>query len=194
VLKTRARNKPDHLKKPELGTALSEESQKALGPENRDIQIIIADGLSAEAIHHNIHDVLTVLEDGLKSRGYSLGQHILVDYGRVKLAECIGDILEPRLIIMLVGERPGGNALASRSMSAYLAYRLMDPEIRRRAAEYSKSDAITYEYTLISNIYAGGLPALEAGSAVVEKAIQILTHGAAGNRLEEVLKERNVNS
>ncbi len=188
VLTTTAQCRLDHLKRPELGTMLSTESLESLGPENKDIQIIIADGLSAEAIHHNIHDMLTVLEDGLRSRNYSMGRHVLVHYGRVKLVECIGDALCCQLVIMLIGERPGGNALASRSMSAYVAYRLNDAEVRKRAVEYSKNQRIRYEYTLISNIYKGGLPALEAGSVVAEKAIQILTYKAAGNRLEEILK------
>ncbi len=188
VLTTTAQCRQDHLKRPELGTMLSTESLESLGPENKDIQIIIADGLSAEAIHHNIHDMLTVLEDGLRSRNYSIGQHVLVHYGRVKLVECIGDALCCQLVIMLIGERPGGNAMASRSMSAYVAYRLNDDEVRKRAVEYSRNQGIRYEYTLISNIYTGGLPALEAGSVVAEKAIQILTYKAAGNRLEEILK------
>jgi ethanolamine ammonia-lyase large subunit len=188
VLTTTARNRLDHLKRPELGAELSAESLAGLSAENRDIQIVITDGLSAEAIHHNIHDMLTVLEDGLESRSYTRGRHILVHHGRVKLAECIGDAVRCKLVIMLIGERPGGNALASRSMSAYMAYRLGDEKVRRMAAQYRQSEAIRYEYTLISNIYAGGLPAVEAGSVVAEKAIQILTHQAAGNRLEEILK------
>ena len=188
VLTTTAETRLDHLKRPELGTLLSAESLESLKPENRDIQIVIADGLSAEAIHYNIHETLTVLEDGLKSRSHTLGRHMLVHHGRVKLAECIGDAVRCRLVIMLVGERPGGNALASRSMSAYMAYRLADDQEREKAVGYSGSRNIRYEYTLISNIYAGGLPAVEAGSVVAEKAIRILTHQAAGNRLEEILK------
>ena len=89
---------------------------------------------------------------------------------------------------MMVGERPGGDALSSRSMSAYLVYRLNDPDVRRKAAAYSQHTAIGYEYTLITNIYAGGLPPVEAGSVVAEKALQILFHQAAGNRLEDILK------
>jgi len=189
VMTTMAQSRLDHLKRPELGTMLSTESLEILGPENKDIQIVVTDGLSAEAIHHNIHDMLTVLEDGLRSRNYSIGRHILVHFGRVKLAECIGDTVCCQLVIVLIGERPGGNAFASRSMSAYLAYRLNDTEVRKQAVKYSGSTGIQYEYTLISNIYTGGLPALEAGSVVAEKAIQVLTHKAAGNRLEEIHKE-----
>ena len=189
VLTTRAASRLEHLQHPDLGSQLSEESLQRLIPENNDVQIVITDGLSAEAIHHNIHDILTVLEDGLKSRNYSLGRHLLVHHGRVKLAESIGDAVKCQLVIMLIGERPGGNALASRSMSAYLAYRLSDAGVRQKAVDYRKSRNIGYEYTLISNIYAGGLPAAEAGSVVAEKAIQILIQQAAGNRLEEILKE-----
>lgn len=188
VLTTMAQCREEHLRRSELGTMLTAESMESLGPENKDIQIVITDGLSAEAIHHNIHDVLTVLEDGLGSRNYSMGRHILVHYGRVKLTEHIGNALSCQLVIMLIGERPGGDAQSSRSMSAYLVYRLNDAEVQKQAIEYSGNKGIHYEYTLISNIYTGGVPALEAGSVIAEKAIQIITHKAAGNRLEEILK------
>ena len=189
VLSTMAQSRLDHLGSPHLGAQLSSESLAFLSPENKDIQIVITDGLSAEAIHHNIHDMLAVLEDGFLSRNYSMGRHILVSYGRVKLAECIGDAVQCRLVIMLIGERPGGNALASRSMSAYMVYRLDDVEGCEETDTSGRNPAIRYEYTLISNIYKGGLPPIEAGSVVVEKSIQILKHRAAGNRLEEILKE-----
>lgn len=189
ILSTMAQNRLDHLKSPQLGAQLSTESLKSLQPEKNDIQVVITDGLSAEAVHHNIHEMMTVLEDGLQSHSYSMGRHIMVHYGRVKLAECIADALRCRLIIMLIGERPGGNALASRSMSAYMVYRLEDAETQEKAAAYSSSKEIRYEYTLVSNIYSGGLPAIEAGGVIVEKSIQILTHKAAGNRLEEIIKQ-----
>lgn len=188
LLTTRAQSRLDHLRQPELGAMLSDTARQSLAVENKDVQVVITDGLSAEAIHHNIHDLLTVVEDGLGSRNYTRGRHILAHYGRVKLAESIGEAVHCRLVIVFIGERPGGNALASRSMSAYLVYRLGDESVRQKAVEYSKNQGIRYEYTLISNIYSGGLPALEAGSVVVEKAIQVLTHQAAGNRLEEILK------
>lgn len=188
VLQTRAGDRASHLRDPELGAKLSDESRALLGPENMDVQIVVTDGLSAEAIHHNIGVMLPVLEDGLESRDYRVGQHILAPFGRVRLAQDIGDVLCSKLIIVLIGERPGGNAPASRSMSAYLAYRLHNLEDRRRASEFSGTPDVRYEYTLYTNIYTGGLPPIEAGSVVAEKAIQILTHGAAGNRLEDILK------
>ena len=161
-----------------------------LSPENNDVQIVVSDGLSAEAVHHNIRELLPVLVDGLTSRNLKLGQHIVAAYGRVKLAESVGDALQAKLVINLIGERPGGDALASRSLSAYLAYRLSDAEVQREAAHFNRHSDIRYEYSLVSNIYSGGLPPVEAGSVVAEKAIEILTIKAAGNRLEKTLKSK----
>jgi ethanolamine ammonia-lyase large subunit len=70
-----------------------------------------------------------------------------------------------------------------------MAFRLADPRVQQQAAQYSGSPEIRYEYTLICNINDGGLPAMEAGSVVAEKAMRILTHQAAGNRLEEILAQ-----
>ncbi len=187
IFTTTAESKTDHLRNPELGSRLRSETTEALFSENTDVQIVVADGLSAEAVHHNIDDLLPILQDGLASRDYSMGQPVLVPFGRVKLVEEIGNILKPRLLILLIGERPGGDALSSRSLSAYLAIRLGDSPAQQEAADYSGNSGIGYEYTLITNIYAGGLPAVEAGSVVAEKAIEILEHQAAGNRLEDIL-------
>ena len=111
-------------------------------------------------------------------------------YGRVKLAEHIAQCTGARLTILLIGERPGGDALASRSLSTYLAFQLKDATARDCAARFSGNSAIRFEYTVISNIYSGGLIPVEAGSVIAEKAWQILEKLAAGNRLEEMLKDR----
>lgn len=187
TLHTRAESKAAHLANPELGARLAEADRAALAPEGADVQIVVSDGLSAEAVHHNLPELLPVLLDGLASRALAVAQPILAPYGRVKLAEEIGEALAPKVIVMLIGERPGGDALASRSLSAYLAYRV-DEASRAEAARFSGNPQIRYEYTVISNIYSGGLPALEAGSVIAEKVLQILDHRAAGNRLEHALK------
>jgi ethanolamine ammonia-lyase large subunit len=119
-----------------------------------------------------------------------VGRPILAPYGRVKLAEEIGEALGPKLIINLIGERPGGDAIASRSLSAYLAYRLPDADTRAAAKAFSGSADVRYEYTVISNIYSAGLPPAAAGAQIAERASAILSHKAAGNRLERILAER----
>ena len=184
-LHTNAHTKAEHLNDAELGAKLENTHLK---PEQMDVQIVISDGLSAEAIHHNIPVLLPVLLDGLNSRNLKIGQPILAPYGRVKLAESIGDALQAQLVVTLIGERPGGDALASRSMSAYFAYRLNDQATQKSAATFSGNTKIQYEYSVLSNIYAGGLPPIEAGSVIAEKVFEILKFKAAGNRLESLLQ------
>lgn len=187
---TRASTKGDHLNNPDIGSRLNEQELQLLNPEDVDVQVLISDGLSAEAVHHNIPELLPVLIDGLTQQKISVGKPILAPYGRVKLAEEIGERLRPKLVINLIGERPGGDAMASRSMSAYLAYRLEDDETKEAARAFSGNDDIRYEYTVISNIYRQGMPPVEAGSLIAERAKQILAHRAAGNRLERAMVRR----
>ena len=187
-LHTAASNKSEHLNDPSLGAVLAEKDLKSIKPEYNDVQIVISDGLSAEAIHHNIPELLPVLLDGLNSRNLKIGQPILAPFGRVKLAESIGNALSAQLVVTLIGERPGGDAMASRSMSAYFAYRLNDKCAQIEAANFSGNPEMQYEYSVLSNIYSGGLPALEAGSVIAEKIFEILHYKAAGNRLEHLIQ------
>jgi ethanolamine ammonia-lyase large subunit len=166
---------------------LAADDAAGLAAENNDIQILVSDGLSAEAVHHNLPDLLPTLTDGLARHNIRVGKPILVRFGRVKLAEQVADLLGARLAICLIGERPGGDALASRSLSAYLVYRLTELASRAAAVQFSGNPTVRFEYTVVSNIYAGGLPPVEAGAVIVEKALAILSHCAAGNRLEAKL-------
>lgn len=187
VITTTAVSKDEHLGSADAGARLSEESAARLAPEDAQVQIVVSDGLSAEAVHHNVPDLLPVLLDGLAARGVTVGRPLLARYGRVKLAEAVAERLGARLVVMLLGERPGSGELASRSLSAYLAYRLTPGVDQESAAAFSGNPAIGFEYTVIASIHAGGLPAAEAGGVLVEKVLQVLARRAAGNRLEALL-------
>jgi ethanolamine ammonia-lyase large subunit len=189
AVRTAADSKAAHLGSPELGARLADASAALLAVEPAAVQVLISDGLSAEAVHHNLPDLLPVLLDGLAARGVAVGVPLLARHGRVKLAEPVAERLGATLVIHLLGERPGGDARASRSLSAYLVHRLPDGPAQRAAAAFAGHPTIRFEYTVISNIYDGGLPPLEAGGVIVEKALQILAHRAAGNRLEALLGE-----
>jgi ethanolamine ammonia-lyase large subunit len=186
LVSTTAASKSAHLGSPDPGAHLSPESRAALRPEHNQVQVLVSDGLSAEAVHHNMKDLLPVLQDGLDGRRFTTGQPILARYGRVKLAEEIADCLQAELVVCLIGERPGGDALASRSLSAYLVYRLGEPPVEGNGT--NATTTARFEYTVISNIYSGGLPPAEAAGVIVEKVGDILTYKAAGNRLETALK------
>ena len=186
---SRADSRDAHLSHPDIGADLDAQALAALAAEFRDVQVVVSDGLSAEAVHHNVPRLLPELQHRLQAAGASLGDPLLLPFGRVKVSEPVGDALQARLVVTLIGERPGGDAQASRSLSAYLAYRIADEDTRARAAAYSGNPNIRYEYTVISNIHEGGLPPAEAGRIIAEKALQILSMQAAGNRLESALRQ-----
>ncbi|TCT08019.1 ethanolamine ammonia-lyase subunit EutB [Aquabacter spiritensis] len=186
---SRAASRADHLAQPDAGAGLDAAVLAELQAVRADVQILVSDGLSAEAIHHNIPDLVPALLARLDRAGISSAEPLLLPFGRVKAAEPVGDAVQARIVVTLIGERPGGDARASRSMSAYLAYRLEDPETQASAAVFSGNPDIRYEYSVISNIYDGGLPPLEAARQIAEKVQQILALKAAGNRLESALRQ-----
>ena len=67
----------------------------------------------------------------------------------------IGELLEPTVLVELIGERPG--LVTAKSMSAYMCYK-------------PNKDTIESDRTLVSNIHDGGLPAVEAGAHVASIA------------------------
>lgn len=187
VLSTLVDSKASHLNSPDLGADLSELSKRAIEKTEATVQVVISDGLSAEAVHANVPDILPILSDGIKALGYNMDKPILVPYGRVKLSEVIAELTGSDLILMLIGERPGGTAASSRSLSCYMTYQLKDAEVKQAAAQFNGSDDIQFEYSVISNIYDEGLHPLEAASVITEFAKNILDNKAAGNRLQNML-------
>jgi ethanolamine ammonia-lyase large subunit len=187
-IETAADSREAHLNSPELGARLAATSAKSLKAEPHAVQILISDGLSAAAVHHNVPELLPVLLDGLRGRGVSFSQPLVARYGRVKLAEAVAEQLQAELVVHLIGERPGGDELSSRSLSAYLVYRLGDPQAQTAAATFSGNPAIRFEYSVLSNIYDAGLPPAEAASVLVERIADILSRKAAGNRLEALTR------
>jgi ethanolamine ammonia-lyase large subunit len=183
---TAAATHDSHLAAPALGARPADGALEPFAAEPFPVQILVSDGLSAAAVHTNLPDLLPVLCDGLAGRGIGVGTPLLARHGRVKLAEPVGERLGAEVVVHLIGERPGGDAVASRSLSAYLVYRLPE-DVRAEAARASGHAGIGHEVTVISNIHAGGLPPVEAAAQIVEKTAQILHHRAAGNRLEGLL-------
>jgi ethanolamine ammonia-lyase large subunit len=185
AVRTRAGTKAEHLGDPELGSLLDLDSLRDLKPDGADVQILVSDGLSAEAVHHNVPTLLPALLAALSRRGLSVGTPLLAPNGRVKLAESVGDALQAKIVVTLIGERPGGDAMSSRSMSAYLAFRASEAETETA----SRNAASRYEYTVISNIYEKGAPPEQAAAAIAERVAQMLAHKAGGNRLERLLQQ-----
>ena len=113
VLKSAAPDRHTYLQRPDLGRKLSEESARELQgyaaehPEGFDVAVVISDGLSALAVHRHALPFLERLADQAGAEGWRWAPVTLVEQGRVAVGDEIGGLLKARLLVMLIGERPG---------------------------------------------------------------------------------------
>jgi len=170
---SQAQSKSQFLLRPDLGRSLSDAAKLEIArrcPGSPDVQIVIGDGLSRAAVATQVPALLPLLDETLRTRGFSIGQSFVVRYCRVGIMNSIGDLLAPRLIVLLIGERPG--LATAESLSAYMAY----------APKSGHTDA---DRNLISNIHARGVPIAEAAVRIANLASQIFAIQRSGTSLKE---------
>ena len=113
LLHSAASDRNCYLQRPDLGRRLHSDSAQQLrdyataNPGGVDLAIVIADGLSALAVHRHSLALLTRIEEHASSEGWSLAPVLLVEQGRVAVADEVGELLAAKMVIILIGERPG---------------------------------------------------------------------------------------
>jgi ethanolamine ammonia-lyase small subunit len=113
LLNSAATDRNSYLQRPDLGRKLSDESAQTLrdyalaNPGGVDLAIVVADGLSALAVHRHTLPFLARMEDQIVNDGWSVSPVILVEQGRVAVADEIGELLGAKMVVILIGERPG---------------------------------------------------------------------------------------
>lgn len=113
LLHSAAPDRDSYLQRPDLGRKLSDESAQTLRDYASahqggiDLVIVVADGLSALAVHRHTLPFLTRLEEQMSGDGWSVAPVVLVEQGRVAIGDEIGQLLEAKMVVMLIGERPG---------------------------------------------------------------------------------------
>ncbi|TFB35481.1 ethanolamine ammonia-lyase subunit EutC [Pseudomonas sp. F01002] len=113
LLHSAATDRNSYLQRPDLGRKLSDESAQILrdyalaNPGGVDLAIVVADGLSALAVHRHTLPFLARMEDQIVNDGWSVSPVILVEQGRVAVADEIGELLGAKMVVILIGERPG---------------------------------------------------------------------------------------
>lgn len=172
---TRATSKEEYLRRPDLGRQLSDEARTALAltcPVGAAMQVVIGDGLSAAAVRAQVPRLLPLLADEAEGRGWSWGRPFVVRHCRVGILNDVGELLQPSVAVLLIGERPG--LATAESLSAYLAFqpRSGDTDARRN---------------LISNIHARGISTEAAAERIGRLAEKILLSTSSGFELKEDL-------
>lgn len=174
-VQTRAQNKEQYLLRPDLGRQFAGDSKALIRERCQrgcNLQIAIGDGLSATAVAAQVPALLPLLVEGAKARRWSLGVPFVIRHCRVGVLNEIGELVDPKVAILLIGERPG--LATAESLSAYMAY-------HPRA---SHTDA---ERNLISNIHARGLSAEAAADRILNLAALMIKTCLSGSTLREEL-------
>ncbi len=149
-LHTKAADRQTYLQRPDLGRCLSNESNRELKKraDNRagtDVVIAIVDGLSATAVNRHAVPVTIGLRDRLEQSHISVGPVPIVVNGRVALQDEIGAILRARVVVSLIGERPGLGS--PDSLGAYLVFdpRIGNTDANRNCVSNIRPEGLTYD-------------------------------------------------
>lgn len=119
ALASAARSRDEYLKRPDLGRRLHDGSRERLVPlrGEYDAAIVIADGLSALAVHRHAVPLIELL---LHDLDWKMAPVAIVEQGRVAIGDEIGELLGARMAVALIGERPGLSS--PDSLGAYLTW------------------------------------------------------------------------
>ena len=174
---TQARSKGEFLLRPDLGRRFSADAKieisKRCSPDC-DLQIAIGDGLSVSAISAQIPALLPLLFGAAGKRKWTMGQTFAIRYCRVGILNEIGELLAPKVAVLLIGERPG--LATAESLSAYMAY--------QPCAAQTDTNR-----NLISNIHIRGVSSQAAADRILNLAEQMIAEGMSGVGVKERLDQ-----
>ena len=173
IVDSAAPDRATYLRRPDLGRALSDAGRAALVASARgacDLAIVVADGLSCAAVHAHAAPLVETLLPAVRAAGWRLGPVVIARQARVALGDEVGALLGARLVILLVGERPGLSS--PDSLGAYITF---EPRVGRTDAERN----------CVSNIRGEGLSYEAAAFKLAWHAREALRLGLTGVALKD---------
>jgi ethanolamine ammonia-lyase small subunit len=170
---SRAGHRGEYLRRPDLGRQLDRTSEeilrkRSIGPSG--LVVVIGDGLSPAAVNAHAVELIRHLVPKLAADGIEIGVTVVASGARVALGDAIGALLGARLVVMLIGERPGLSA--PQSMGAYLTF----------APRPGLTDV---NRNCVSNIHAAGLGYDEAAIKIEWLIRAALSRGLSGVGLKD---------
>lgn len=157
-----------YLQRPDLGRQLDVSSRQRLealrarrqsqGGQKSDLVFAVVDGLSALAVQRHaaplLSEVLALLDRSVAGQAprWTVAPVAVVEQGRVAIGDEIGGLLDGRIVVVLIGERPGLSS--PDSLGLYLTW---DPQPGRHDAERN----------CISNVRPEGLGYRDAAARLV---------------------------
>ncbi|HAO32141.1 MAG TPA: ethanolamine ammonia-lyase subunit EutC [Candidatus Competibacter sp.] len=176
VLHSAATDRHQYLQRPDLGRKLDRASRERLtarasqAPIAYDVAFVIADGLSALAVHQNAVPLIEAMTVKLQAVNWRVAPIMLVEQGRVAIGDEIGELLGVELVAVLIGERPGLSS--PDSLGIYLSYQ---PRVGMTDAERN----------CISNVRPAGLSYATAAHKLFNLMSEARRRRLSGVRLKD---------
>jgi ethanolamine ammonia-lyase small subunit len=151
VLHSAAADRRSYLQRPDLGRRLDHDSRRIVDARalrlqgELDVVFVIADGLSAFAIHDNVLPFLDAMLPRLAHAQWLSGPVAIVEQGRVAVGDEVGQVLGAQMVVVLIGERPGLSA--PDSLGIYLTYRpaIGTTDASRNCISNVRREGLAYE-------------------------------------------------
>jgi ethanolamine ammonia-lyase small subunit len=118
IVHSRAPDRQTYLQRPDLGRQLLEGQATRLTSGPYEVAFVLADGLSAPAVHAHAVPLLQALFPKLPD--WNIAPVVIACQARVALGDEIGALLGANLVAVLIGERPGLSA--PDSLGTYLTW------------------------------------------------------------------------
>jgi ethanolamine ammonia-lyase small subunit len=123
TVRTRSESRDQYLNHPEAGERLRAKDAARLRGAVRsapEIQLVISDGLNANAVNEQLRALIPPLRRLLIEQGHRLAEPaIVVHNGRVRVGYQVGGLVDALVVIHVIGERPGTGL---NTVSAYITY------------------------------------------------------------------------
>ena len=169
---SRVANHREFLLRPDLGRRLDDASVAAIRKHairDIDVQIVVADGLSAVACMQTGKALHDAVARACTARGMSVGTPIAARFARVWLEDEIGAEVRAKVAMILLGERPGLGT--GDGLSAYVVY---DPKLGNTDGDRN----------MISNIHARGMAPDDAAARLAALAQAMIAQRTSGVALD----------
>jgi len=179
-VRTKSRDREDYLSHPQSGESIRDEDAQQIvtlaassGARHPQVQVVISDGLNANALNENLRAVLPPLRRALGAAGVHAGDvDVVIQNGRVRAGYHVGAIVGADAVVHLIGERPGTGL---DTLSAYLTYG-RDPAGRPRFS----SDLDHSATTAVCGIHRDGKPPSEAVGEIARLLARIVETRRSG--------------
>lgn len=171
-LKSRVGDHREFLLRPDLGRRLDDESLVRLrerADRDPDVQLILADGLSAVACVGSGMDLMTHLTRECEARGWRVGTPVCAKFARVWLEDEIGEEVGAKVAVIILGERPGLGT--GDGLSAYVVY---GPRVGNTDGNRN----------MMSNIHQRGTPPDQAARRLAHLIDAMIAQGRSGVDLD----------